>query len=267
MGNHYHLLLETPQGNLSRVMRDMNGSYTMYFNTRYRRVGHLLQGRYKALLVDKENYLLEVSRYIHLNPVREEFVERPEDYQYSSMSFYFEDGVIRPWMDVTYLLFHFGSVLPEQRKRYKKFVYDKIHDKEYMLNNVYANHILGSEDFVEKIIKTYLRKKLVSQEVPDAKKLIYGKSLGDVAKVVVEYYKVDRNLLYKRKRGHNRPQKVFIYLSRRYTDTTLGQIRHYLKNSIGENSISKIFSRIQDEMCKDKSLKKEVDIITTILLG
>ena len=69
MSNHYHLLVETPEGNLSRIMSQVNGAYTTYFNTKRRRFGHLVQGRYKAILVEKEEYAEELSRYIHLNPV------------------------------------------------------------------------------------------------------------------------------------------------------------------------------------------------------
>ncbi len=78
MGNHYHLLGETPQANLSAVMHFLTGSYTTYFNRKRGRSGHLFQGRYKAILIDRDSYLLELSRYIHLNPVRAHLVERPE---------------------------------------------------------------------------------------------------------------------------------------------------------------------------------------------
>jgi REP element-mobilizing transposase RayT len=84
MGNHYHLLLETPEGNMSQAMHFINGNYTGYFNHRHRRVGHLFQGRYKGLLVEKESYLLSLSRYIHLNPVRAGIVEYPEEYHWSN---------------------------------------------------------------------------------------------------------------------------------------------------------------------------------------
>lgn len=267
MGNHYHLLFETPQGNLSRIMRDLNGSYTMYFNTRYRRVGHLFQGRYKALLVDKENYLLELSRYIHLNPVRKAIVDKPEKYRYSSMTVYLGENVIPPWIDVTFLLSHFGSALPEQRKSYKRFVYERIHDKEYVLNNVYANHIIGSEEFVEEILRTFLRRKVISREVPSVKKLVYGKTLDDIAKIVSEFYKTDSSLLCKRTRSKNPVKKVFVYLSRRYTDATLQEIYKYLKGSIRESSISKICSRIEEEINSNTDFKKEVDLVAGRLLS
>lgn len=267
MENHYHLLVETPHANLSSIMRDLNGGYTMYFNTRHKRAGHLFQGRYKAILVDKENYLLELSRYIHLNPVRKKIVNKPEKYPYSSLAAYLAQDVIRPWMNVVFLLSRFGSSIVEQREEYKRFIYDDSQEYKSIAKNIYAQSIIGSKDFIERIRKTFLDKRVVSKEVPNIKKLKYGKSLDDIAGAVIKYYKADYSLLYKRKVIHNRPKKVFVYLSRRYTDKTINQIYNYLKGSISNNSISKIFSRIQDEIYKDKTLKEEVDIVTRMLLG
>ena len=88
--NHYHLLMETPEGNLSRIMRHINGAYTNYFNTKRRRAGHLFQGRYKAILVDRDAFALGLSRYIHFNPVRAGMSQRPEGYDWSSYRNYME---------------------------------------------------------------------------------------------------------------------------------------------------------------------------------
>ena len=81
MNNHFHLILETPTGNLSQIMRHINGAYTTYFNVKRKRSGHLFQGRFKAILVEADEYAAELSRYIHLNPVRAGIATKPEDYQ------------------------------------------------------------------------------------------------------------------------------------------------------------------------------------------
>ena len=94
MDNHYHLVLETPKGNLLKVMHGINSRYTGYFNRKYSRAGHLFQGRYKALLVEKNSYLVELSRYIHLNPVRAKVIEKPERYRWSSYRGYVGRGVV-----------------------------------------------------------------------------------------------------------------------------------------------------------------------------
>ena len=84
MGNHYHLVLRTREANLSRLMRHINGVYTQTFNRRHQLTGHLFQGRFKAILVDSDSYLLEVCRYVDLNPVRAHMVDRPDAYRWSS---------------------------------------------------------------------------------------------------------------------------------------------------------------------------------------
>lgn len=90
MPNHYHLLIETPRANLSSFMHSLNSAYGTYLNIKRRRAGHLFQGRFKALLIEVDNYLLELSRYIHLNPVRAGITERPEGYPYSSYRDYID---------------------------------------------------------------------------------------------------------------------------------------------------------------------------------
>ena len=88
MTNHYHLLIETPNGNISKVMHYVNGAYTNYVNRKRNRSWHLFQGRYKAILIDHDNYLLELSRYLHLNPVRANIVAKPQEYRQSSYKSY-----------------------------------------------------------------------------------------------------------------------------------------------------------------------------------
>ncbi|MCL4400384.1 transposase [Candidatus Parvarchaeota archaeon] len=97
MGNHYHLLLETTQPNLARIMHYINSAYTTYYNLKRNKYGHLFLGRYKSILVDKDSYLLELTRYIHLNPVRAKLVTKPESYKWSSYQGYLKkagDGYI-----------------------------------------------------------------------------------------------------------------------------------------------------------------------------
>lgn len=114
MGNHYHLLIETPEANLSKGMRQLNGVYTQCFNKAHARVGHVFQGRYKAILVEKETYLLELARYIVLNPVRAGMVSSPSEWPWSS--YRATAGEIPPldYLSTDWLL----SVLTENRDRF-----------------------------------------------------------------------------------------------------------------------------------------------------
>jgi REP element-mobilizing transposase RayT len=92
MGNHYHLLLETPRANLSKILHYINGAYTTYFNIKRSRSGHLFQGRFKGILVDKDEYCKELSRYVHLNPVRAGMVKAPLEYPWSSYRYFVDRG-------------------------------------------------------------------------------------------------------------------------------------------------------------------------------
>jgi len=152
MSNHYHLLVQTPQGNLSQIMRHINGAYTTYYNTKRKRFGHLLQGRYKAILVDKDAYAQELSRYIHLNPLRAGMAKRPEEYVWSSYRFYIS-GTDRPkWLHAKFIHAYFSVNRHEAEKRYRKFV-EQMLGREYEspLKKAVESSILGASEFVVKI--------------------------------------------------------------------------------------------------------------------
>jgi len=104
MSNHYHLLVETPAGNLPQIMGHINGAYTTYYNIKRKRSGHLFQGRYKAILVEFDEYALELSRYIHLNPVRAGMVTHPEEYRWSSYRNFIGQGSGPTWLKLDTIL-------------------------------------------------------------------------------------------------------------------------------------------------------------------
>ena len=125
MDNHYHLLLETPDANLSRVMRDVNGHYTQWFNARHQRVGHVLQGRYKACVVEKELYLLELVRYIVNNPVVAGMVAHPKDWKWSSYKATVGTVETPVWLDTALTLKHFSAMRTEAIARFRRFVRER----------------------------------------------------------------------------------------------------------------------------------------------
>jgi len=150
MGNHYHVLVGTPDGNLAAGMRQLNGVYTQRFNARHARVGHLFQGRYSAIMVEWESYLLEVARYVVLNPVRARMVRRPEEWPWSSYRASVGADEAPDWLDVDWLLSHFGSNRPGAVAAYRRFVeagQGQPAPWEQLRNQVF----LGSEAFVERI--------------------------------------------------------------------------------------------------------------------
>lgn len=126
MGNHYHLLLETPHANLSRGMRQLNGTYTQTFNRRHERVGHVLQGRFQGILVEREPYLLELARYIALNPVRAGFTARIDEWRWSSYRATAGLQAMPRWLAAGALLERFASAPCGGRQAYSRFVAEGI---------------------------------------------------------------------------------------------------------------------------------------------
>ena len=124
MNNHYHLVIETSDGNLSAGMRQLNGIYTQRFNRQHERVGHVFQGRYKAILVDRDVYLLELARYVVLNPVRAGMVDHPGKWLWSSYRVTVGEAAAPSWLAQGRLLGQFGHTTREARQRYAQFVQD-----------------------------------------------------------------------------------------------------------------------------------------------
>ncbi len=109
MTNHYHLLIETPEANLSRAIKWLNGSYATYVNTKRKKGGHLFQGRFKSIIVEADEYLKHLSRYIHLNPVRAKMVQTPSDYRWCSYRAFIGKEKAPRWLETAWLLSCFGK--------------------------------------------------------------------------------------------------------------------------------------------------------------
>jgi len=166
MNNHYHLIIETPDGNLSAGMRQLNGVYTQTFNKRHKRVGHLFQGRYKAILIQKDSHLLEVCRYVVLNPVRARAVERPEMWKWSSYQATGGKEKPHPCLSTEWILGQFGTTRSIAEEAYQKFVQSGIR-QESIWKALRAQSILGEEEFTTTLMD-YLRGK---RDIPELSKI------------------------------------------------------------------------------------------------
>lgn len=176
MSNHYHLLIETPDANLSKGMRQLNGVYTQGFNRSHSRIGHVFQGRYKAILVDKNSYLLELARYIILNPVRAGMVRTAKDWPWSSYRATTGQDVAPDWLQAEWLLAAFGKRKAKAIEAYKQFIKEgrgQPSPWEYLKNQVY----LGDELFVEKMQHLIDGDKELS-EIPSSQHRVIPKTLA-----------------------------------------------------------------------------------------
>lgn len=147
MSNHYHLMIETLEGNLSQGMRQLNAFYSQEFNRQHGLVGHVFQGRYKAILVQKESYLLELARYVVLNPVRAGIVSDPKDWQWGSYNFTTGEHDAPTWLNTVWLLSQFGKSRNLSLGAYRQFVLEGI-GKESPLKDTQHQMILGDQAFV-----------------------------------------------------------------------------------------------------------------------
>ena len=147
MGNHFHLMIETAEGNLSQGMRQLNAIYSQEFNRRHRLVGHVFQGRYKAILVQKESYLLELARYVVLNPVRSGIVADPKNWPWGSYNFTTGESEAPVWLDTVWLLNQFDSVPDLAGVAYRQFVLEGI-GKDSPLKDTKHQMVLGDQAFV-----------------------------------------------------------------------------------------------------------------------
>lgn len=179
MDNHYHLMIETPDANLSKGMRQLNGIYTQRYNKRHGKTGHVFQGRFMALLVQKDSYLLELSRYVVLNPVRARIVEYPKDWKWSS--YLATAGLIKVPDDVTvdWLLQQFGNNIKTAQERYKEFVQDGIKKRASPWQELQGQILLGDEKFIEEF-KDISSGKQQIKEIPRKQRYIGRSTLQDL---------------------------------------------------------------------------------------
>jgi REP element-mobilizing transposase RayT len=152
MPNHFHLLIERREDSISRIMHRLLTGYSQHHNRRYRKVGHVVQGRYKSILCQTDRYLAELVRYIHLNPIRAKLVAEPEDYRYSGHRSYL--GLDRSGLvDVDPVLRHFGARKKQARERYMAFVRDgKGSDDQGEFYPSEEGRLLGNDEFVDEMI-------------------------------------------------------------------------------------------------------------------
>ncbi|MEE9411618.1 MAG: transposase [Methylococcales bacterium] len=151
MNDHYHLLLETATANLSKMMRSLNGRYTQYFNREYHQSGAIFRGRFKSVVVQKEKYLHEVSRHIILNPLRENLVDYPEDYKWSSYRSTAGMEQAPAWLVVDKLLGSFDSNKKTAEKQYKNYVKQGIGSN--ITGRVVQQSYLGDQQFISQVQK------------------------------------------------------------------------------------------------------------------
>lgn len=164
MDNHYHIVIETAEANLSKGMRQLNGVYTQYYNRQHGRVGHVFQGRYKGILVERDEYLLELARYVVLNPIRASMVKNIKDWKWSSYNAMSGEEFTQSWLETGWILGQFSKQQKRAIEKYVDFVREGV-GLPPIWGNLQNQIFLGSEKFINNIQKQIIEKDTLS-EVP-----------------------------------------------------------------------------------------------------
>jgi putative transposase len=261
MKNHYHLLLETPLPNLSRAIQSLNGNYTLYFNNRHNRLCHLFQGRFKAMLVKKEHYLLELSRYIHLNPLRAGTVKTPKSYKWSSLPIYLGVEIGLPFtLQWQWILSIFGRRKTEAIRSYNEFLKEGISNMKNPADEAVGGWILGRDSWVKRTVEKWIDNPSV--ELSGIKPLKSMIPIARMEKIICSEFNVKEselsNVSY-----NNLARIVIIYIAVNHSGFT---IKAALERYGGSNyyAIAKSISRIKKRIKSDKKLRARVNHILSI---
>jgi REP element-mobilizing transposase RayT len=256
LGNHVHLVLETPQGNLSKMMQAFQTSYTVYFNKRHGRTGHVFEQRYKAFLVDRDNYLLEVSRYVHLNAVAARLVERPARYRWSSYASYLK-GKELPGLKHQKILDYFAGGKRRQIEQYREFVEGGLAGKEKLGElPVRKQAFIGDEEFEEAARKNAAKLSVMEKSYP----------LKRIAAAVCKVAGVSENELKHsgRREEIQRARELLCYVSRRHGTVSLTELSKFL--GVKELSTpSHALRRAEKRLTEDRGFRRQVELVLDIL--
>ena len=258
MQNHYHLLIQTPEANISRSMRHINGVYTQRFNKLHGYDGQLFRGRYKSILIDADSYLLQVMRYIHRNPITAGLTDKL-NYTWSSHKAYLSDSKKWDWVSRDKILKMLSRTKALQKTVYRDFVNESDNDD---FSAIYRKRklpsMLGSETFLELIKERYFSKKK-HVEIPESR--ILAPETDKIIAVICAKYKVSISDLRKSIRGQlNEPRNVAMYLMRYLRGDTLSTIckEFGLKK---DSSAGSIVDRVKKQILKDKQFRNNVERI------
>ena len=249
MKNHVHMALQVSNVPLSKMMQSLSQRYTGWFNHRYDRVGHLFQGRFRAILVDREGYLREIIRYIHLNPVRAEIVTDPLDYSESSHRLYLAPDKMPHWLFIDPVFNLFGQTVEAAQIGYRHFMGQPVEAEhlELLRKGGTQGHILGDDDFVQKAL---------NQSGGQSASNI---SLDTLTVLVAEKYNIfHQNILNKsRSRSVAEARAVIALLAVDCTRHTLKEVSTYLGREI--STMSKQVAKLRDKITKFSAVKEKIE--------
>jgi REP element-mobilizing transposase RayT len=256
LSNHYHLLIQTPLGNLSRFMRHLNGVYTQRYNRTHKCDGQLFRGRYKAILVEEDSYLLELVRYIHRNPLKAGIIKDIDLYEWSSHPDYMSEEKQSAWLHKDFVLTMLNTDTEKRLNAYQQFISQEDSEEiSGIFDSKKLPSILGTEEFIDQIKNRFFADKQ-HQQVPESGQL--APDADRIIEVVCRHYDIEQPQLMLSVRGtHNEPRNVAIYLIRVLRRDGLLSIstRFGMK---GYSPASGAVGRIKKKLSTDKDLQQQI---------
>jgi putative transposase len=264
MSNHYHLLIQTPEANLSRFMRHIDGVYTQRYNRAHDCDGQLFRGRYKAILVDADAYLLQLVRYIHRNPLRLGLVDELDAHEWSSHRGYLSASKEWGWLHKDLVLSMLTLKKSQQRRAYRQFVsMEDFEEISKILGRKKHPSILGSDNFINWVKDRFYSQKQ-HKEIPESRAL--APEIERIKEVVCKAYGVEQEDLVRIRRGaFNEPRHLAIYLTRQLRRDSLTEICREFHMS-RHSSASSAIERVKAQISKDRGLRERVDSIRSMLI-
>ena len=260
MSNHYHLEIETPDGALSAPMKSLNYRYASYLNWRLDRRGHLFDGRFRSVLVDADTYLHQLSRYIHLNPVRAGIVSHPADHRWSSYRAFVDLATPPPWLATELTLARFGNTEHQQRQAYRDFVETADEVVQDPLTHVMHGVVLGSRRFAAAILGA-LPSLEAGPRARDAE--VLGPSLETISEAVAREYGVsDATLMRTGHRGVE-PRYIAIYIGARRCGHRLSDVGAYF-GGVGRSAVHEMCTRVEYRIARQPQLAEKIEHLLAV---
>ena len=250
MTNHYHLFLRTRRANLSQAMHWLNAAYTQRFHRQHRRSGHLLQGRYKSVLIADEAHWLHLSMYLHLNPVRAGLVEDPADYPWSSFRDYTQARRRYAWLAPEEILANYGFTPAGRRRRYRQECLGLAGSKPSFWQEFRSRAVLGSREAVEELARKYRPAGQV-EEVPEYTKSQVRTPVETALTQVAQNFRTTVEDLKRRRRGDLARQVAYWHLVR-HCGLPVNRVAEIF--GVGHSAVSMGLRKIEKQKARDRSL-------------
>ncbi len=259
MPNHYHMLVQTPEANISRSMRHLNGVYTQRYNSRHKCDGQLFRGRYKSILIDAPSYLLQAVRYIHRNPLQSGLADRLDVYKWSSHKGYISIAKKWDWLHKNYILSLLSKNSKDWLRYYRKWV--SVEEKDEVSEKISGKKwpvCIGPQAFIDRIKETYGAEK-INKDVPSSRELLPDNHR--ILEAVCISYDVAASDILKMRRGKmNEARNVAIYLTRRLRRDTLKEIGAQFGID-NDSTVSSVMERMKKKQAGDRKFSLRLDKI------